>query len=99
MKIIAIADPDTALAFRLAGIETLPVARKEEAAAVLKQAAERPDMGIVLITQGLARAAGKQFEEVSHERHLPLLIEIPDTRGPIEKRLSAAEKMAAILRR
>jgi len=99
MKIAAITDPDTALAFRLAGIETVPVHRKEEAGAVLEQIAARPDMGIVLITERLSRAAGEKVEKLTRQRHLPLLMEIPDIQGPSGKRLSAAEKMAAILRR
>ena len=99
MKITAVTDPDTALAFRLAGVETVSLTRKEEAGSMLEQIAAQPDMGIVLITERLARAAGQKLEKVTHERHLPLFIEIPDTKGSLGKRVSAAEKMAAILRR
>ena len=99
MKIIAVADPDTALAFKLAGIETVQLRRKEEAGPVLSRVAGQPGIGIVLVTERLARAAGNELEKITHERHLPLFIEIPDTRGSVGKRLSAAEKMAAILRR
>ncbi len=99
MKITAIADPDTSLAFKLAGIETTAVSREEEAASVLERAASEPEMGIILITERLARAAGEKVDEMTSQRHLPLLIEIPDMTGPLAKRLSAVEKMAAILRR
>ncbi len=99
MKIMAITDPDTALAFRLAGIEAVSIIRKEEASAALEKAARHPDMGIVLVTERIARDAQKTIRKLSHERHLPLFIEIPDTKGPIGKRPSAAESMAAILRR
>ncbi len=99
MKVTAVTDPDTALAFRLAGIETVAVARSEDAGKVLRQAADQPETGIILVTERLAKAAGETFENLVHERHLPLFVEIPDVRGPVGKRLSAAEKMAAILRR
>jgi len=99
MKVTAITDPDTALAFRLAGIETVSVSGREDAGRVLKQAADQPDAGIVLVTERLARAAGETFETLVRERHLPLFIEIPDIRGRTGKRLSAAQKMAAMLRR
>ena len=99
MKITAVTDPDTALAFRLAGVETVSLTRKEEAGSMLEQIASQPEMGIVLITERLARAAGQKLEKIAHERHLPLFIEIPDLKGSLGKRVSAAEKMAAILRR
>lgn len=99
MKITAVTDPDTALAFRLAGVETVSLTRKEEVGSILEQMANQKDMGIVLVTERLARAAGKALEKLSHERHLPLFIEIPDTKGSLGKKLPAAEKMAAILRR
>ncbi len=99
MKITAITDSDTALAFRLAGIDTLIPPRPENTANLLKEVAGRPDIGIVLITERLAKAARKEIEKISHERHLPLFMEIPDMKGPLGKRLSATERMAAIIRR
>ncbi len=99
MKITAITDPDTALAFRLAGIETISVRKDQDAGRILKKAADQKDVGIVLVTERLARAAGDTYTALVQERHLPLFLEIPDVHGGIGKRLSAAQKMAALLRR
>ncbi len=98
MRIVALTDPDTALAFRLCGFETFSV-EHENPTPILKDVANRKDIGLVLITERIAKKAGKAFEEILCEKTIPLFVEIPDTKGPLEKRKSVAEKMAAIIRR
>ncbi len=98
MKIVAVADPETALAFRLAGIETV-VLEKEEPIGIIKKIITDKEIGLVLITERLAMRAGDKFKELINTVNLPLFIEIPDTRGPARKRMSNVERMAAILRR
>ncbi len=98
MKIVAITDSDTALAFRLAGIETLTPGGDENALSLVEQAADMPDTGIVLVTERLARAAGERFEDMMRQRHLPLFIEIPDINSEMGTRVSAVSKIAAMLK-
>ncbi len=98
MRIVAVTDPDTALAFRLCGFETFSVGQADPAP-ILKDVANRKDIGLVLVTERIAKKAGETFEELLSEKTIPLFVEIPDTKGPLEKRKSVAEKMAAIIRR
>ncbi len=99
MKIVAVTDPETALALRLAGIETVVVEKEEPVYSVLQKIAANKEVGLVLVTEGLADRAGTKFQELVEKLTLPLFIKIPDTHGTLKKRRSSMEKMAAILGR
>ncbi len=99
MKIVAVTDPDTALAFRLAGIETYTLKENDDPGPILKGLSRDGETGLVLMTERLAKRAKDVFEQITREKNIPLFIEIPDTKGPAKKRRRTVEKMAAILGR
>jgi len=99
MKIVAVTDPETALALRLAGIETVVMEKQEQVYGMLQKIAANNDIGLVLVTEGLVQKAGTRFQELVDKVSLPLFIKIPDIHGTLKKRKSSVEKMAAILRR
>ncbi len=99
MRIVVIADPETCLAFSLAGIESVPVHNAREAAHALEDAARDRETGLVLITERLAQTIRNEVDRVVYASQRPLVVEIPDTAGPVPGRPSAREKMVSIMGR
>jgi V/A-type H+/Na+-transporting ATPase subunit F len=91
VKFYCIADEDTALGFRLAGIGTQVAGTAEEALAALEKAAVRPDCGVVIITERVAALIRPQIEMIRLERDRPLIVEIPGPEGPLFGRKSLRE--------
>lgn len=72
---------ETQTGMRLAGIEGVIVhGREETEAAIAKVLADR-SVGILLITEKLAKLCPKTIYELKLHRHIPLLVEIPDRHG------------------
>ena len=69
-------NPNTRMGLALAGVSNQPAHTPEE----LKQALEgiAPDIGIVIITSGLAAKGAEILEKYRQKNHLPLVIIIPD---------------------
>ncbi len=99
MRIVVIADPRTCLAFSLGGIDTRPVDGPEEAAMMLKSLQVDKEVGLILITERIADTIREQVDQVVLGSPLPLLLEIPDTRGPVPDRKSTKERMIALMGR
>jgi vacuolar-type H+-ATPase subunit F/Vma7 len=88
MHILVIADHLTCMAFSLGGIDTRTVKTGEDAVAALDYAQNSPDIGLVLITES----------EIVFKLHKPLVVEIPDTEGPLPDRRSTGELMVSLMR-
>ena len=74
--------------FRLAGIDGQVVTTAQEAAALVKQAAERSDCGIIILTETVAAGIRPQIEAIRLERDRPVIVEIPGPEGPLAGRKS-----------
>ena len=72
---------DTQAGMRLAGIEGVVVHTKEEAESALESALKIPGLGILLVTEKLAKLMPKALTELKVSRNLPLIVEIPDRHG------------------
>ena len=97
MKLLVIADPETCLAFALAGIRGEAARSDSEVPAVLK-GLDREETGLVLITEALAQGNRKLIDELILQAPGMLILEIPDTRGPRPEKATAAERIASLLR-
>jgi len=86
MQCFAIGDEFTLLGLRLIGIPGAVTTTPEEASAVLQEAASRQDIGLILITERVADTIKETIEEIRLRRKLPLVLEIPDRKGPIPGR-------------
>jgi len=98
MKIFVIADPDTALAFGLAGIRGQAVRTPAEVPAVL-EGLDRQSVCLVLITEALAEGNRELIEKMLLEPGGALVLEIPDIKGPRPNRARATERILSLLRR
>lgn len=88
MRFVCIGDRETAVGFRLAGVEARQATTPEEARAALKEMAARHDCGIVVLTEGLADGIRAEIEQLRLEGERPLIVEIPGPSGPLGGRRS-----------
>jgi len=86
VKFFCIADEDTVRGFRLAGVEGQAVETAQEAADAVRRAADRPDLGILILTDVVAADIRAQVDAIRLERDRPLVVEIPGPDGPLPGR-------------
>jgi V/A-type H+-transporting ATPase subunit F len=97
MKIGVIGDANTVLGFRLTGVrETRETEDPREALEALKSFFKDKDMGLVIITERLADHLRAEIERLTRGVVTPLLVEIPDKEGPIERKV---DPINALVRR
>lgn len=90
MKVLVVGHPDAVLGFSLAGVGGKPVTTAEEANQALDEAFAGSDVGIILVTQDVARLIQARVEDLKLHSTVPLVVEIPSPEGvsPDEPSLS-----------
>lgn len=84
-KIAVLADQDTVTGFMLGGIkEGYPVKNMEEAGKTLEELIEK-DFSIIITTEKIGDEFRTTINKLTSERTLPMIIEIPDKTGSIER--------------
>ncbi len=96
MEIFCIADPDSSLGFKLAGVQTYEVVSRSEAVEALKVARAVKDVGIILVTDKAAAMIPDEIQLHIEENPLPLILEVP-SRGAVKKHKSAAELLKELV--
>ncbi len=82
MKMFVISDNvDTETGMRLAGVDGVVVHEKDEFKAALENVLSDSRIGILLITEKLAKTFSDQVGKLKVSRKLPIVIEIPDRHG------------------
>lgn len=82
MKYFLISDnTDSASGMRLAGVEGVVVAGRDEARRALCAAADDPDIGIILVTEKLCAILGDEIEKIRNSDGECLIVGIPDRHG------------------
>jgi V/A-type H+-transporting ATPase subunit F len=89
MKFFLIGDEYTVLGYSLVGIKGATVNNAQEATDALDKARKDPEVGIILITQKIASEVKHLIDSLRLEMSTPILLEIPDRKGPMEGRESA----------
>jgi len=97
MKLFVIADPDTYLAFDLAGVEGVAVESEDDVPGLLNEL-DRASFGLILITETLAAKQRKLIDAILLEPGGPLILEIPDIEGPKVRRLKPAERLLSLMK-
>jgi len=72
---------DTQAGMRLAGIEGTVAHTAEEVENALQAAMQSKDLGVILITELLAKLIPERLMEMKLSKELPLVVEIPDRHG------------------
>ncbi len=83
-KIAVMADPDTVTGFMLGGIKDgFPIENMEEAGEKLKEL--RKEYSIIITTEKIGDYYRATIDKMSSEGALPMIIEIPDKTGSIDR--------------
>jgi len=98
MKIFVIADPETLLAFSLAGVRGEAVQSPSEVPVILR-GLRRDKAALVLITADLAEANRSVIEGILRDSDAPLVLEIPDSRGRDVARDRLTHRIASLARK
>lgn len=91
MKFMVIGDYETVLGFRLAGVQGILADGRQQALDALHQVLASNDIGVVLMTETLAKSVRDEFEARLYGHGFPLLLEVPDALGPQPDRLSVED--------
>ncbi|MFN2108152.1 MAG: V-type ATP synthase subunit F [Anaerolineae bacterium] len=91
MKIIVIGHPDAVLGFSLTGINGQIATTAEEVQKAIDGVLTMPDVGIVLITDDVAKFIEEQLNQMMLRSTRPLFIEIPGPEGMRAGRPSLSE--------
>lgn len=82
MNLYVISDNvDTQTGFRLVGINGCVVHEKEELKKALNKVVLNKEIGILMIVENLVKLCPEMINEIKLNRHLPLIVEIPDRHG------------------
>jgi V/A-type H+-transporting ATPase subunit F len=80
MKIVAVGDKDTTIAFKLVGIESKEV-NEGNIRESFKSTCSDSSIGILIITQRLAERIRNEIDLWKYHHNLPIIVEIPDKKG------------------
>ena len=91
MRTIVIADEDTVLGFSLAGVKGVIVSTPEETRKAFESITRQNDVGIVVLTERIAQQIRELVDKWVIGGGQPLIVEIPDSQGPLEERRTPHE--------
>jgi V/A-type H+-transporting ATPase subunit F len=96
-KIAVVADRDTAVYFRLAGIkDSYSVKDPQEAERKLIEIVQNPEIAVIIITERLAEKIQHIIAKITERRLYPLIISVPNKQGPIPRKI---DPIAALIKR
>ena len=96
MQFFCVADKESSLGFRLAGVETREVASRPEALEALRVARLTKGVGIILVTEKAAALVSEEVRAHISDSPLPLILEVA-SRGQAKQRKSAAELLRELV--
>jgi V/A-type H+-transporting ATPase subunit F len=96
MIFFCIADYESSLGFKFAGIETKEVLSRTEALQALQAALARQDVGIIIITEKAASYIRQEIDEILYRQEPPLILEVP-SRGEQTKKKSVSAFLKEIV--
>ena len=96
MKLLVLGNREAVQGFTLLGVDGRRVATPEEINQALDEALSRSDVGIVLVTNDVARQIAPRMEQLKLRATVPLVVEIPGPAGqsPDEPSLSEVIRQA-----
>lgn len=76
MQFFCIADKESSLGFKLAGLETREVSAKAELLEALKVAVSMETVGVIVVTEKAAALGRKEIDDYIEQVDMPLILEI-----------------------
>ncbi len=96
--IVALVDEETALGFRLAGIEGRAAGTAEELALRAREVMEDPDARLVIVDEALFRLLPEGMQRTLDASRSPVFVAVPAARAR-KAAASPAEHVARLMRR
>lgn len=81
MKVKIIGNPEAVLGFSLAGVQGQAVATADEINQALNEAMSDSEVGIILVTEDVARLILPRMDQLKLRSTIPLVVEIPGPGG------------------
>ena len=81
MKVQIIGNPEAVLGFSLAGVQGQAVATANEINQALDEAMSDSEVGIILVTEDVARLIQARMDQLKLRSTIPLVVEIPGPDG------------------
>jgi V/A-type H+-transporting ATPase subunit F len=97
MKILVIGHPEAVLGFSLVGVHGQTATSAEEAHRVLDSALASPDVGIILVTDDVARLIEPRMAQLKLRSTIPLVVEIPGPEGTRSDQLALSEVVQRVI--
>jgi vacuolar-type H+-ATPase subunit F/Vma7 len=91
MKVLVIGHPEAVLGFSLAGVSGRVAGTVAEVNQALDEAQSSRDVGIVLVTQDVARLIPARMEYLKLRSTVPLIVEIPSHSTTSEEQVSLGD--------
>ena len=91
MRYHVIADADTVLGFKYAGIDGDVVESPQQARRVFSEVVKNESVGVIIITDQAAETIGEEVTRTLYESRRPMIVQIPGPEGPLPTRRSLAE--------
>ena len=86
MEYFVLADEDTVLGFRYAGVDGQVVRTPDEARTALAEQEHARRAGVIIVTDEVANAVRDEVTRLRFESHIPLIVQIPGPDGPAADR-------------
>ena len=83
MRYFIIGDEDAVLGLGLVGVAGTVATSVAQAQEAFSTVLEQSDIGIIIITERVADLIRPQVDQFIFTRSFPLIVEIPDRRGPL----------------
>ena len=97
MKIMVIGHPEAVLGFSLVGVHGKTATSAEEANQALDSALASPDVGIILVTDDVARLIGLRMAQLKLRSEVPLVVEIPGPEGTPSEQQTLSELVQQVI--
>lgn len=96
-RMLVVTDAETAIGFRLAGVETLETSR-EDAVHDLETAISGEGYGLIVVDEGLVPDPVKATERIMRGRDLPVLLPMPGLSAAFDHDADATSYMKDLVR-
>ena len=91
MRKLVIGTVEAVLGFSLVGVHGKVAGSSEEVNQALDEAMRDPQVGIVLVTEDVAKLTPARMDQLRMRSTVPLVVEIPGPQGPSPDQLSLSE--------
>ncbi|MDD5748739.1 MAG: V-type ATP synthase subunit F, partial [Actinomycetota bacterium] len=76
-KIVVVTDPDTAMGFRLAGVDVCEAETQEDASSEIRRLMDDDDTGILAVNEGFMKDLDFRLRESIESTYKPIVVSLP----------------------